>query len=442
MSNQVVTCKSMRWPILSVTVVFALTLIGIGVVATPVGVAPGKVSGATGVRHCPERRTAPVRVPGMEHAVAIAFQGNRLVALNVDGQLWSYDPSNSETCESVARRIDVQPETFQGKATPPRLKAIAASNHDGIGVTSDGRLAVWNPENGHRACPDGGSAAACTVLLKKCIGGVAGVAGSASHVLVTLRNGNVMSTGMNDCGQLGRAEAGNLSLGQIPSLIDVVAVATGKRNSMALDKHGRVWTWGNLSHPLIGSSTPFQPTADFLYCSGGNNPFGLSESPVVKPAIVDGLPYAKAIASFHGFDLVLDQKGHVWGWGNNDCGQVGGDPSELSHHGGYQPQPQIIAGLPAIKAIAAGRRHALFLGSDGDVWATGDNGFAELGRLEHFASNVRACVSSTELAQYDGYSEKPLRVNGFGRAIAIAAGEDRSAAVDVDGHVWLWGRYP
>ncbi|WP_369929472.1 RCC1 domain-containing protein [Xanthomonas sp. NCPPB 2632] len=437
MSSQAKTWKPKRRPIPSIAVVVALTLIGIGIVATSGGVAPVKISGS-----CPERRTAPVRVSGMDHAVAIAFQGNRLVALDVDGQLWSYDPRNSETCESVARRIDIQPETSQGQATPPRLQTIAASSYDGIGITSDGRLAVWNPENGHRACPDGGSPVACTVLLKKGVGDVEGVAGSASHVLVTLRNGNVMSMGMNDCGQLGRAEAGTLALEQIPSLIDVVAVATGKRNSMALDRHGRVWTWGNLSHPLIGSSTPFQPTADFLYCSGGSNPFGLSESPAVKPAIVDDLPFAKAIASFHGFNLVLDKQGHVWGWGNNDCGQVGGDPSELSHHGGYQPEPQIIAGLPAIQAIAAGRRHALFLGSDDDVWATGDNGFAELGRMEHFASNVPACVSSTELAQYDGYSEKPLRVNGFGRAIAIAAGEDRSAAVDVDGHVWLCDRYP
>ncbi|WP_422396054.1 hypothetical protein [Pseudomonas viridiflava] len=31
---------------------------------------------------------------------------------------------------------------------------------------------------------------------------------------------------------------------------------------------------------------------------------------------------------------------------------------------------------------------------------------------------------------------------GLPPAIAIAAGRDRSAAVDRDGHVWIWGRFP
>ncbi|MFC5582471.1 hypothetical protein [Rhodanobacter terrae] len=34
----------------------------------------------------------------------------------------------------------------------------------------------------------------------------------------------------------------------------------------------------------------------------------------------------------------------------------------------------------------------------------------------------------------------PLRVPGIPRIVAIAAGEDISAAVDSDGHVWMWGQ--
>jgi len=211
---------------------------------------------------------------------------------------------------------------------------------------------------------------------------------------------------------------------------------------MALDRKGHVWTWGNLSHPLVASATPSQPVAVARLCGPFTNPYGLSEAPDGTPRMIDGLPTIVAIASYHAFDLALDQKGHVWGWGDNQCGQLGGDASAAMHIRGYQALPALITGMPPIKAMAAGRRHAIFLARDGSVWATGDNEFAQLGKLGGLPSNTYACSSSAGRGASDAYSELPQRVQGFGPAKAVAADAGRSAVIDADGHVWIWGRYP
>ncbi|MBI2806017.1 MAG: Ig-like domain-containing protein [Planctomycetes bacterium] len=72
--------------------------------------------------------------------------------------------------------------------------------------------------------------------------------------------------------------------------------------------------------------------------------------------------------------------------------------------------------------IADGNSHALFLRSDGTVWASGSNAFGELGDgtfTEHSA---------------------PAPVAGLTNVVAIAAGVETSLALRSNGTVWAWGR--
>lgn len=393
------------------------------------------------IRQCPDRRRTPMEVRGIEDAKAIAFHDGRLVALDGSGRSWSYYVEDGTTCEGAV--VEMKPARLveaQGDA-PVGMVRIANSAYEAVGITGNGTLVTWEPSRGGHICASGFGGGICGNFLKQKITGVVDVSESASHLLVVKSDGSVLSGGMNDCGQLGRtgyhSPRGSLSMGLLPALSNIVAVATGKRSSMALDKTGKVWTWGNLSHPLVGSAAPSSPTADFIYC--GRDLSGPAEAVDATPDIVPGLPPIAAISSLYGFDLALDKRGRVWGWGFNDCGQLGGNPKSL---GGFQEAPALIEGLPPISAIAAGARHALYLGKDGSVWATGDNGFSQLAMPGGLPTNTPICVSSTHRGVVDGYSEKPRRIEGFGRATAIAADRSHSAAIDVNGHVWTWGRFP
>jgi alpha-tubulin suppressor-like RCC1 family protein len=331
----------------------------------------------------------------------------------------------------------------------PAFSHIASAAYDGLGVTDNGDLVRWAPGEVTRHCDPGLYGGDCGATLFRLYDHGVKVAGSASHILLLTKDGKVASGGMNDCGQLGRTGYGSppkdLPFAIVPGLPSIASVATGRRNSMALDNEGHVWTWGNLSHPGIASAAPSQPTANVHFCGGESNSYGLSEQANDHPSKMEGLPHIKAISSYHAFDLALDDEGKVWGWGNNECGQIGGDPVKAAQFGGYQPVPARISDLPSTQAIAAGRRHALFLAKDGSIWATGDNEFAQLGQIGNvggLATRGPICVSSLERGGLAWYAERPQRVRGIGPAIAIAADDGHSAAVDIEGHVWIWGRYP
>ncbi len=99
---------------------------------------------------------------------------------------------------------------------------------------------------------------------------------------------------------------------------------------------------------------------------------------------IEGLPEVQAVAiSLEGdgaaalgqrFALALDERGDVWGWGNNDSGQLGLPADDLAVR-----RPARIRGLSSIVAIAAGYDFTLALRDDGRVLALGGNVCGALG---------------------------------------------------------------
>jgi len=434
--------KMKMYPLVA-TITVACLIVWMGSKFIPAAFAPHPAGSGDAVvkLHCPDRRVSPVRVPEIRNAKEIAFHDGRLVALDGDGKLWSYFVNSATSCD--AQPVEMNPARYVTKKgdAPAGMARIATSGEEAVGITGSGTLVTWEPAEGSHICASGFSGGMCAAFVRHNISGVHDVAESSSHLLLAMSDGSVLSGGMNDCGQLGRVEHQSpplaLMMGPVQGLRSIVAVATGKRSSMALGKDGKVWTWGNLSHPLIGWAGPSAPTADFIYC--GRDLSGPAEAADSTPDVVPGLPPIVAISSFHGFDLALDRQGRVWGWGFNDCGQIGDSSSSLGH---FQDKPALIDGLPPIAAIATGARHALYLGVDGSVWGTGDNEFSQLAMPKGLPTNRPICISSTRRAGVDGYYEKPHRIEGFSRAIAIAADDTHSAAIDADGHVWTWGRLP
>ena len=125
--------------------------------------------------------------------------------------------------------------------------------------------------------------------------------------------------------------------------------------------------------------------------------------------------------------LAVGSDGYVYAWGNNESGQLGNGSS-----GGYSTVPLRVidpndprSGLTAVQ-VSAGYYHSLALDARGNIWAWGFNQFGELGN----GNNINSAIPT--LAQYP-------RDAGTVTAIQVSGGFHHTAAIDTKGNTWSWG---
>jgi alpha-tubulin suppressor-like RCC1 family protein len=147
-------------------------------------------------------------------------------------------------------------------------------------------------------------------------------------------------------------------------------------------------------------------------------------TPLDLPGKVDQMAVGEASA------YALLEDGTVIAWGANDSGQLGNGGLGSRSTPGIYPKPSsrpvAVAGLTEVVQVSAAGRHVLALRKDGTVYAWGENTDAQLG---------------LETTIYR--SARPLKVQGLGRTVSIAASGTGnlalSGAVRDDGTVWMWG---
>jgi hypothetical protein len=89
-------------------------------------------------------------------------------------------------------------------------------------------------------------------------------------------------------------------------------------------------------------------------------------------------PPATAAAAGFSHSLVLARDGRVWGWGQNDHGQLGlGDTAPRAAPCAVEWE------MPAVAAVACGEWHSLALTADGLLYAWGMGAYGQLGAGAH-----------------------------------------------------------
>jgi alpha-tubulin suppressor-like RCC1 family protein len=288
---------------------------------------------------------------------------------------------------------------------------VAAGFSHGLAVISDGTVRAWG-DNTYGQLGDGTQTERSTPVQVTGLTGVIQVAAGAGFSLALRSDGTVWAWGTNDAGQLGNGgtSAHQLTPVKVKRLTRVTQIAAGGYFSfdslgfsLALRSDGTVWAWGYNHDGQLGTGT----TAN-------------SSLPVQVP----GLSHVTGISAGGDFCLATRTSSispitSVWAWGGNRRGQLG-DGTLASHL-----TPGQVTGIsaPFIASIAAGSSSALVLGTDGRIWAWGNNASGQLG----------TAPSSSPVT-------RPVSTTGSGSGITqLAAGADHVLALKSDGTVLASG---
>ena len=321
-----------------------------------------------------KRLSAPVRVVGLSDVTAIAAHGHSL-AIRADGTVWGWGANRSGKLGDGTTEDRHAPVQVHGLSD---VVAVAAGVDHSLALESDGTVWAWGGNKlgqlgdgtpGYRWKSDEAAEDHHTPMEVPGLTGVSAIAAASWGSLAMKRDGTVWAWGFlhfNDQG-LGNAMHRYAPV-QVSGLADVIAIAAGSSHYLALKADGTVWAWGGGHHGCMGFRSRHQPT----------------------PAQVAGLTHVVAVSAGQHHSLALKDDGTVWAWGWNCYGQLG-DGTTVDRY-----VPTQVTGLTEVKAIVAAWQGSLALGADGTVWAWGGT-----------------C---------GGEKHTPVKVNGLGRAIAIAKG--------------------
>lgn len=277
-------------------------------------------------------------------------------------------------------------------------------------LKEDGSVWSWG-DNSFGQVGIGGTSSPAAVRMQdgNRLSSIKAIAAGAHHSVALDEGGFVWAWGKNDYGQLGRTTIfpsspypDKVKKNDTEELTGIIAVAAGAHHTLAVDRNGEVWAWGQNFYGQLGNGM-------------GTGTFLQQEIPVK----IAGLQDVVAVTAGREHSVALKRDGRVMVWGRNTFGQLGlGETTDINS------VPRQVPGLVNVVEISAGDYHTLALKQDRiGVWAWGINDLGQLG---------------------DGGREmklSPVQVDKMDRVSAISAGANHSSAIREDGTVWIWGRH-
>jgi len=334
-------------------------------------------------------------------AVSVAAGPGHSFAIDVHGNLWAWgwngwgclgDGTSGGFGQSVPVLINKD-----GIMNNAKVINVVAGNEHSLAIDEHGYLWAWGRDSHgsfygslgigktgvYKTTPEllntNGRMNNARIMTVSTKGGDIGV----GHNLAVDEFGNLWAWGI---GELGDGNFGPSAFKTIPVLINtdgrinnakITNVSAGGAHSLAIDEHGNLWAWGLNSYPRggqVGDGTRIDRYIPVQINTGGR----INDSKIIN------------ISAGESHSLAIDEHRNLWGWGNNETGQLG------DGHGYLVTPEGIVVDQP---------------GTSGAL-----------------------------------HSTIPVLVNTNGRmndnkALSIQAGSDQSLCLDEHGDLWLWGSF-
>jgi len=307
------------------------------------------------------------------------------LAILTNGTLWAWGGGDQGQLGDGKNSDQVTPEPISdslcGPETLTNAVALAAGYDFSLAVDATG--VVWSWGDGGDTLPSGqlGNGANTNVLTPAPISGISDVVSVAAgnrHALALRADGTVWAWGNDIDYDDGSSQTGGvLGAGSVPSGstnvpirsqiamgTNIVAIAAGNFFSLALDRTGQIWAWGD--------NYSGQIRADVPVCRSGAE-VGTCTTNV--PVLVPGISNVIAIAAGYQHSIAVTADKTLWTWGLNGNGELG----RTDTNGGWDPLPAQVPGLSNVVAIAGGYDYSLVVTSNGQVFAFGNDGQGQLG---------------------------------------------------------------
>nr|XP_014095758.1 probable E3 ubiquitin-protein ligase HERC4 [Bactrocera oleae] len=185
----------------------------------------------------------------------------------------------------------------------------------------------------------------------------------ARHSLALSEWGQLYSWGHNDYGQLALPDSSDVI--RSPKIVKklaaqtIIQISSGYNHSLALTNCGALYAWGSNIYGQLGISPP--------------NELAHSTSPRLVDSLL-GIPIA-FIACGGNHSFIISKSGAVFGWGCNNCGQLGLNDCTHRH---FPTQLRTLRSL-CVRYITCGEQYSVFLTNDGGVFTCGKGSHGQLG---------------------------------------------------------------
>ncbi|ETK80662.1 hypothetical protein L915_13726 [Phytophthora nicotianae] len=185
---------------------------------------------------------------------------------------------------------------------------------------------------------------------------------SYHHSAVVSSNGELLTFGMNDCGQLGLDHTQHQHTPQLVEALSsqvVTKVACGLYHTIAVTSGGEVYSFGKNDYGQLALGHARNMKAPTL----------------VKTSLGESDEKIVAVSCGYYHTVTISEKGKLITWGRNDYGQLGIGSKEHKNSAQFVPLPL----SSKIKTASCGCYHTLILMANGRVMVFGRNNKGQLG---------------------------------------------------------------